>query len=123
MDTPINREPALHVETYVTLVRGEIEHVLGRGPTHRSNDNISSDERKALSSLRRRTDIVIKIADKGSATVVMFKDDYLTRVMHHLHNTQLYKKLADDPTECFSVELTSFLEEIKEQRVLEKETY
>ena len=52
----------------------------------RSNDNIGSNKRRALSSLCKRTDIVIKRADKGSATVVMSKDDYLTRVMSHLNN-------------------------------------
>ena len=49
--------------------------------------------------------------------VVMSKDDYITRVMHHLDNTQFYKKLADDPTERFSEEITSLLEEMKEKRV------
>ena len=69
--------------------------------THRSNDNISSDEQKTLLSLQRRTDIVINPVDKRSATVVMSKDDYLTSVMHQLDNTQLYEKLTDDPTQHF----------------------
>ena len=100
-------EPAL--ETYIKSVEREIQHDLDWGPTHRSNDNIRSDERKALSSLRKRTDIVIKPADKGSATVVMSKDDYLTRVMDHLDNTQFYEKLSDDPKERFSEEITSLI--------------
>ena len=76
--------------------------VTGLALIDRSNDNIGSNERRALSSLRKRTDIVIKRADKGSATVVMSKDDYLTRVMSHLNNMQFYEKLSDDPTEQFS---------------------
>ena len=48
---PIKREPAL--ETYIKSVEREIQHDLDRGPTHRSNDNIRSDERKALSSLQK----------------------------------------------------------------------
>ena len=78
---------------------------------------------KALSSLRKRTDIVIKPADKGSATVVMSKDDYLSRVMDHLNNTHFYEKLSDDPTERFTEEITSLLEEMKDKKVLEKETF
>ena len=101
----------------------EIQHKLDRGPTHRSNDNIRSTERKALSSLRKRTDIVIKPADKGSATVVMSKDDYLSRVMHHLNNTHFYEKLSDDPTERFTAEIRSLLEEMKDKKVLEKENF
>ena len=83
---PINRESSL--DTYIKSVGREIQHWLDRGPSHCSNDNITKEERKALSSLRKGTDIIIKPADKGSATVVMCKDDYLTRVMSHLDNTQ-----------------------------------
>ena len=65
----------------------------------------------------------MKPADKGSTTVVMSKDDYLTRVMHHLNNTQFHEKLSDDPTEQFSKEITFLLEEMKEKRVFEKESF
>ena len=34
-------------------------------------NNLSKKERKALTTLRKRTDIVIKPADKGSGTVIM----------------------------------------------------
>ena len=101
----------------------EIQHFLDHGPTHRSNDNITSEERKALSSLQKRTDIIIKPADWGLATVGMSKDDYLTRVMNHLNNTQFYEKLSDDPTERFSEQITSLLKVMEGKKALEKETF
>ena len=76
-----------------------------------------------MASLWRRSDIVIKPADKGSATVVMSRDDYLTRVMDHLNNTQFYEKLADDLMEWFSEEVTSFLTEMVERRMLNGDTF
>ncbi len=39
-----------------------------------TNDNLTPDEREALKKPRNRTDIIIKPADKGSATVVMSKE-------------------------------------------------
>ena len=118
---PINREPGPR-DLYKVSGKGDSTRFRW-GPTHCSNDNIRSEERKALSSLWKRTDIVIKPVDKGSATVVMSKDDYLTRVMDHLNNTQFYEKLSDDATEWFSEEITSLLEEMREKRVLERETF
>ena len=41
-------------------------------------DNLTKDERTALKRLSHRTDIVIKQADKGSGTVVMDRDKYIT---------------------------------------------
>ena len=76
MDTPNYREPA--EETHIKSVEREIQHFLDCGRTHGSNDNITIEERKALTSLWKRTDIVIKPADKGSATEVMSKDNYCT---------------------------------------------
>ena len=58
-----NRDPAL--ETYIKAVREDIHHSLDRGPRNRSRDNLTSHERSALWSLRSRSDIVIKPADKG----------------------------------------------------------
>ena len=89
---PINKDLAL--ENYITSIEREINRQVNQGPVRRSTDNISSLERKALSSLRRRSDIIIKPADKGSATVVMSKNDNLKRVMQHLNDTQFYERLS-----------------------------
>ena len=96
---------------------------MDRGPPHRSNNNKTSLERKALSSLRKRSDIIIKPANKGLATVAMSKDNYLIRVMSHLNNTQFCEKLSEDPTERFSEEITSSLREMHERRVINRDTF
>ena len=66
---PPDREPSL--ETYIQTVKEQMISKLDQGPRQRSHNNISTQERKALLTLRSRTDIVIKPVDKGSATVVM----------------------------------------------------
>ena len=83
---PCNRDPAL--ETYVKAVQDDIQKSLDQGSRCRPHDNLTSQERKALLLLKCRADIVIKPADKGSATVVMLRRDYLARVLGHLENNK-----------------------------------
>ena len=72
---PRNRDPAL--ETYVRAVRDYVQQSLDQGPKYHPDDNLTSQERKALLSLRSRSNLIIKPVDKGSATVVMLRQDYL----------------------------------------------
>ena len=119
--TPINSEPAL--ENYITSVAREIHRQVNQSPPHHSMDNITTLNYKALFSLRKRSDIVIKPAYKGLATVIMLKKDYLTRVMNHLSNSQFYEKLSEDPTERFSKEVTNYLSGIFERNVLNRDAF
>ena len=105
--SPCNRDPAL--ETYVRAVRDDIQPSLNQGPKYHPHDNLTSQERKALLSLRSRSDIVVKSADKGSVTVVMSRWDYLERIMSHLQNKEFYCRLDENPTDRYAEEITSFL--------------
>ncbi len=67
-----NRDVAL--ETYIKAVK---EDSMKLSKKIHSKDNLTPDEREALKKLRNRTDLIIKPADKGSATVVMSKEAYL----------------------------------------------
>ena len=48
--------------------------------------------------LSRRTDIVIKSADKGSGTVVMDRDKYINECLRQLNDTKFYKLLDNEIT-------------------------
>ena len=93
----LDREPALKI--YIPTLKEQIVSKIDQGPRRRSHDSISAQERKTLTTLRSQMDIIIKPLDKGSATVVMSLEDYLTKVMHHLNNEQFYEKLQCDPTQ------------------------
>ena len=43
--------------------------------------NISKDEREALHSLRKDSNCMVLVADKGTALVVMDKDTYIEKCM------------------------------------------
>ena len=49
--------------------------------------------------------------------MVMSQDDYLTKVMNQLNNTQFYEKLSDDPMERLSEEITFLLKEMKKEGI------
>ena len=55
--------------------------------------NLTNSEMRALKKLRRNPDIVIKPADKGTATVIMSKENYLKEGTRQLSNPKHYKKL------------------------------
>ena len=60
---------------------------------HREKDNLSQNEVKALRELTHNKHIVIKPADKGSAVVILGRDQYITEVHRQLNNQTHYKKL------------------------------
>ena len=96
---------------------------MGQESKRHAKDNVTSQESKALTSLWKRSDNVIKPADKGSATVIMSKEDYLTKVMGHLDIATFYEKLNDDPMERYSEEITSFLDHMKSGERIDDDTW
>jgi len=58
-----------------------------------TKNNLSVDERTALLRLKNKAEIVIKPADKGSATVVINRSDYVAEAHRQLHNTHYYEQL------------------------------
>ena len=60
-----------------------------------STDNLTPDERASIKKLYSNQDIVIKKADKGSATVIMDKSAYIKEAERQLHNPRFYTKISD----------------------------
>jgi hypothetical protein len=52
-------------------------------------------ETEALNSLRTNSSIIIKPADKGSATVVMNKNSYMTEAYRQLNNSNYYRRITE----------------------------
>ena len=96
-DSKVGRSTLDAIQTIVSgtedLLRGRRLPSGGLVRLHESKDNLSVEERRALKRLRSNQSIVIKPADKGSATVVMDKSTYLTEGYRQLNNTKYYKKL------------------------------
>ena len=56
-------------------------------------------EPQALNTLENITDIVIKLADKGGALVIMDSKDYFAEDLRQLNDRNCYEKLNRNPTE------------------------
>ena len=63
--------------------------------------NLSQDEQQALRELRRRSDIVVKPADKGDAVVVWSCDLYNQEANRQLSDNRFYQRLDRDPTQDY----------------------
>ena len=87
-----------------------------------AKDNLTTEERLALQKLRARTDIIIKPADKGSATVVMSKEAYIREAERQLENETYYHKLDTDPTSIHATEISSFIQTMAENELISKDT-
>ena len=116
---PKNRVPSL--ETYVQVVSSQINS--NDHSTHRTHDNLPREEREALKTLRARKDIIIKPADKGSAVVVMGRQQYIDEAMRQLNNQTNYKPLDTDPTGTFSKEIQLTLDEMHDRDNLSKKAH
>jgi hypothetical protein len=58
-----------------------------------------------LKALQHNSDITIKPADTGSATVVMNTSDYIDAAEKQLSDQRYYKKLMSDPTSKHAKEM------------------
>ncbi|VDM05403.1 unnamed protein product [Schistocephalus solidus] len=56
------------------------------------------EEERGLVSLKTDDSIVIVSADKGGATVIMEKSDYINNATQVFNDKEAYKSLAEDPT-------------------------
>lgn len=112
---PKNRDPAL--ETFLNAVESDTWR-LARSTSRK--DNLTPSERGALTQLRTRTDIVIKPADKGSATVVMSRETYTAEAYRWLTDHRHYLKLDVDPTEGHAERVKALILEMHENRFLTK---
>ena len=67
-------------------------------PPKPKHDNLTKGDRGALQSLKKRDDIIIKPADKGSAVVVMAREHYISEAERPLNDSNFYTPLDHDPT-------------------------
>lgn len=83
-------------------------------------DNLSKQERTALRQLRNNTDIVIKPADKGSATVIMDRDDYIHEATRQLNDTQYYTQLQEPIYNDTAKQITDIINDMADKKRIKR---
>ena len=81
-------------------------------------NNLSSDQRRALDSLKRDTSIVIKPSDKSGGVVIMDRADYEEKCLDLLSDSTFYECLEDDPNPAYRVNLDTVLDDLKSDKLL-----
>ena len=61
--------------------------------------NLTKSQKEAISTLRNNDDIIIKPADKGSAVVILNKDDYINEGLRQLGDRKFYVETDENLTE------------------------
>ena len=103
---PIGRDRSL--DTFLNAVKLNIHN----STLNRTRDNLTSDERDAITSLKSRQDIIIKPADKGSGTVVMDRDWYVNECNRQLNDAKFYRHLDADITNDIAKRVTVYIDKM-----------
>ena len=65
--------------------------------TFKSSSNLTKDEMNAMHEIQSNPNIIVRIADKGAAVVLMNRLDYLKEGYRQLGDTKFYKKNRSQP--------------------------
>ena len=86
-------------------------------------DNLPQDEISAINTLKNDNSIIIKKSDKGSATVILDKKDYIWECERQLSNTGHYKKLDQPLYPQTSLEVSSIVQKLKDLKYITKKQF
>ena len=104
-----------NLDSYIHKIEKELDvlvHDLNTSKV-KLQDNLSSNQRRALYDLKRNNDIVIKPADKGGRFVIMNKDNYMQETCTQLRDGRFYQKLDNDPTPTLTNKLKLLINELQ----------
>ena len=100
----------LHLESFILTNEHDLNNTFVKSPR---GHNISREERQSMKNLPKTTDIVIKQADKGGATVILDRADYIKEGRRQLSDTSFYTKLDADPTEHNNLRVNALIDSLK----------
>ena len=106
------------IETYLFQTKMDIDNF--ELPKHYSN--LSKMEWNALQSLKKRTDIVIKKADKNSTIVVMNTKSYINQGEIHTSSIH-YERILEPSIQNTAQEVKNLVEHLKITEQIDKTTY
>ena len=113
----VGRSEALRefLDKFIHNIRSSIN-----SPRHKSWNNTSPEQRRALRSLAADTSITIKPADKGGSIVVMDTTSYQQACEDTLNDTTFYRKVDTDPNPEYRSSLDKIVDEIFENKFINK---
>ena len=101
-------------------IRADLSSFIGR--TQAAKPNCTRNQIAALKSLQQNDNIIILPADKGRATVILNKEDYIRKCNEHLENGP-YIKIKEDPTNSVVTKITSKLSVLRDNKLIDQQQY
>ena len=80
-------------------------------------NNLTKNERTSMRELSERDDIIITIAGKGVAAVIVAVKEYIKEPEQQLDNTKNYRKLQEEPTATNMKLVNDTIERFKIQKL------
>ena len=107
-----NMKTSPTLEKFTSLIKSETMKLLAT--PNRNKNNLTSEEKQALTSLKLNNDITIKQADKGGKVVIMNTSDYIKACENQLQDKTFYRLLDHDENiknaEIIKTEITNLFE-------------
>jgi len=114
--------PPPHRDKALDAFISAIEHDILNLHPKPERDNLTTNERHALKQLSRRTDIVIKAADKGSGTVIMDSDWYINECLRQLNDTKFYRQLDIDQSSDIQTRIQFYIKRLHKDNIIDDKT-
>lgn len=118
---PRNQDANPNITKYRQLTLETATESINRRKTLTNNLTIS--ERTTLNKLKKRTDIIIKKADKGDTIVVETTERYIEDGLKHLNDIATYQSIQEDINPTVSQAIDKYLKEAIDKGLLDKDTY
>ena len=104
------------------VARGKVAGIIRRTSNSLPHGNITPEEREALRGLRGKEDVVIVPADKGNATVLMDRDEYVRKALTIIEHKP-FEVVRRCPARQIETTLNKFLWRLFQERRITKPLY
>ena len=105
------------INEYISCTKASIQSA--NRSTHKRN-NLTSNERQILNSLKNRKDIIIK---KQNTIVVETTANYIKDGLAHLNNENFYHRLSKDINPDINLAILKFLNNAHQRGYIDKDTF
>ena len=103
----------LCIDTFVNDLRGHL-NIFIKSRKNLTDNNLPTEEKKALNNLMTDREIIIRKSDNGGAITLRNQEDYMEEILTLLNNNKFYKKLDYDTTTIYIQELKTLINNIEQ---------
>jgi len=99
----------IQLESMIVFNNNQLSTLVPRAP---NKQNLTREEKKAMTDLMANNDIVIKPADKGSAVVIQNKEDYIKEGLRQLGDRNFYIEVPEDLTNTHNEHIEKLIQDL-----------